>query len=94
LKVEVDLVETLESTVDYNHIKSWLLPKLDEKQMSVEQFANEIGVTRAMVYFYMNDKNRPSEQVMIKMCQVLEVPPEEGMRQYTPRKPGRPKGAS
>jgi transcriptional regulator with XRE-family HTH domain len=75
---------------NFNNIRNWLLPKLEELGMSVEQFARAAKLTRAMVYFYMSDRNRPSEQAMIRMCQVLGCPPEEGMRQYTPNKIGRP----
>jgi transcriptional regulator with XRE-family HTH domain len=82
-----------EDRPDFNHIKEWLLPKLDERGMSVEQFANGCGITRGMLYFYLADKHRPSEQVMVKMCQILGVPLEEGLNQYIPRKSGRPAGS-
>jgi transcriptional regulator with XRE-family HTH domain len=75
---------------NFNNLKNWLLPQLEERQMSVEQFARAAGLTRGMVYFYLSDRNRPSEDATIRMCQVLGVPPEEGFAQYTPNKIGRP----
>lgn len=79
---------------DYNRIKQWLLPQLQERGWSVEQFARLCELSRAAVYFFMQDKNRPDEQTMIRMCQVLGRPPEEGLAQYTPNKRGRPVGQS
>lgn len=81
------------STRDYNRIKQWLLPKLDTKGVSVEQFSREVGISRAELYFYFADKHRPSEQVMARICHALNVPFEEGLRQYTPRRNGRPRGS-
>jgi transcriptional regulator with XRE-family HTH domain len=77
---------------DYNHIPQWLKPKLKEKQLSVERFARSIGLTRAAVYNYLNDEDRPSEQVMKRMCDVLGRPFEEGLKQYVPKKEGRRPG--
>jgi transcriptional regulator with XRE-family HTH domain len=75
---------------DYNRIKQWLDPKLKEKGLSVEAFARQCGLTRTSIYFFRADKNRPNEQTMIRMCQVLGVPAEEGFAQYTPNQVGRP----
>ena len=75
---------------DFNNIKEWLLPLLVERQMTIEGFARQCGLSRAAVYFYISDKNRPESTNMKKMCDVLEVPFEEGLRQYTPRASGRP----
>ena len=77
---------------DFNRIQAWLDPQLKEKKLSVEAFANLCDLTRTSVYFFRNDKNRPSEQTMIRMCQVLGVPAEEGFAQYTPKPLGRPSG--
>jgi len=81
-------------SADYNRIKQWLLPILDSKGISVESFARSVGISRATVYFYMNDRHRPDEQIMAQMCHVLGVSVEEGLRQYTPKKWGRPCGRS
>ncbi len=75
---------------DFNHIREWLTPLLEERSVSVEELANQVGVTRAAIYHYMKDTTRPTEQTMIKMCQVLSVDPEVGLGKYTPKRNGRP----
>lgn len=77
---------------DFNHIREWLDPQLDRLGMSIEQFANNCGISKASIYFYRDDRYRPDSSVMAKMCKFLGVPLEEGLRQYTPRKAGRPAG--
>lgn len=77
-------------TGDFNHIKEWLLPLLADRQQSIELFARECGLSRAAIYFYINDKNRPESSTMKVMCDVLGVPFEQGLAQYTPRAVGRP----
>lgn len=77
---------------NFNRIKEWLLPLLEERQMSVEDLANEAGITRASIYFYLSDASRPKEGVMIAICRALGRPPEEGLSQYTPKVNGRPRG--
>lgn len=78
---------------DYNRIKQWLIPKLEVKQITIEEFANAAGLSRASIYFYLSDRHRPDEQAMAKMCHVLGADLEEGLRQYTPRFRGRPYGS-
>lgn len=80
----------LNISADFNNIGPWLKPQLLARNLSIEEFANACGLSRASIYFYTVDRARPREQAMIKMCQVLGVPAEEGLRQYTPRKAGRP----
>ena len=75
---------------DFNNIGPWLNRLLNERQLSVERLARKSGLSRAAVYFYMQDKNRPSEEAMMRMCTVLGVPFEEGLKQYTPNANGRP----
>lgn len=77
---------------DFNHLDIWLDGLLRKHQMSVEQLAKKSRLSRAAIYFYMIDKNRPSANAMASMCHALGVPVEEGMKQYTPRKAGRPAG--
>lgn len=74
---------------DFNNIRGWLLPKLADRQQSIELFARECGLSRAAVYFYCSDKYRPDSTTMKVMCDVLGVPFEEGLAQYTPRQQGR-----
>lgn len=81
----------MQAEQDYNHIKEWLIPKLNERGSSVELFANEVGVSRTMIYHYINDVSRPSSQVMKRICDALGVPFEEGLALYTEKKLGRPK---
>jgi transcriptional regulator with XRE-family HTH domain len=82
--------EMIDNT-DFNNIKQWLLPKLEERGLTVEELANKIGVTRAAVYFWLNDTTRPSESAMKRICDLLGLPFEEGLAQYTPKRVGRPK---
>ncbi len=73
-----------------NQIKSWLDSKLQERNLSVESFAHSCGISRAAIYFFRSDKNRPTKITMMRMCQVLGVPAEEGLAQYIPKTSGRP----
>jgi transcriptional regulator with XRE-family HTH domain len=77
---------------DFNNLKDWLPGKIRATGLSFEQFARAVGITRTMIYNYIDDKNRPETQTMVKICQLLQVPLEEGLSQYTPRKVGRPPG--
>jgi transcriptional regulator with XRE-family HTH domain len=86
----IETVSPRAAKPDFNHLKAFIEPMLQERAMSVEQFARACGVTRAMMYFYFKDTNRPSEQVAIRMSQVLGVTAEEVLGQYTPKKVGRP----
>lgn len=79
-------------TKDFNNIKDWLIPILDKKGWSVEEFGRKLGLTRAAVYHYLNDSRRPTEERMSQICKVLGVPLSEGMAQFTPRTLGRPRG--
>lgn len=77
---------------DFNHIKEWLEPLLAKRGLSAEKFARLCGLSRASVYFYMNDCSRPTEETMATMCKVLGVPYSQGLSQYTPKQNGRPSG--
>jgi transcriptional regulator with XRE-family HTH domain len=79
---------------NFNHLKQWLVPLLNEKKMSVEDLAQKANITRTIIYWWLSDKYRPDEQSMVRVCAVLGRPLEEGLRQYTPRKRGRPVGYS
>lgn len=79
---------------NYNRIKEWLIPKLETMDLTIEKFAEACGLTRASVYFYLKDITRPNSTTMKVMCDVLGVPFEEGLRQYTPRRRGRPSGTA
>jgi DNA-binding XRE family transcriptional regulator len=75
---------------DFSNLPVWLPKKLDDAGLSPEQFANQVNVSRTSIYAYISDKSRPSEQTMSRMCRLLNVPFEEGLAQYTPKKIGRP----
>jgi transcriptional regulator with XRE-family HTH domain len=57
--------------------------------MSVEKFAREIGVTRTSVYFYLNNRSRPTRDTLVKICKILGIPMSEGVKICTPRESGR-----
>jgi ribosome-binding protein aMBF1 (putative translation factor) len=90
IKAFLETRSRVREETDYNHIREWLEPQLEQLDISKEEFARRCGLSRALIYFYCNDKNRPDEQSMAKMCQVLGVDLEEGLRQYTPKRNGRP----
>lgn len=79
---------------DFNHVPEWLDKQIQQADLSPEQLARKCKLARATVYFYLEGRNRPSTQAMAKICHLLNIPLEEGLRQYTPGKPGRPKGYS
>ena len=84
-------MKNLKKDEDFNHIKQWLDPLLDKRGWSCEHFANLCGLSRAQIYFYRNDQDRPKESTMAKMCYILGVPFEQGLRQYVPKKVGKPR---
>lgn len=76
-----------------NNIKDWLLPILEEKGISIEALARAAGLSRASLYHYLTDTRRPTTDAMRAICHALNLDPEEGMRQFTGKPIGRPKGA-
>lgn len=88
------IIDDMPKTKDHNHIKQWLIPILDQRGMSIEDLSVDTGLSRAILYNYLIDRNRPSEQNMAKITHALKVPFEEGLRQYTPKKNGRPLGGA
>lgn len=77
---------------DFNRIRQWITPLLEKKGLTIEQCSRRAKLSRATLYSYMVDRYRPNEQTMAAICRVLNRPLEEGLRQYTSRKAGRPKG--
>jgi transcriptional regulator with XRE-family HTH domain len=75
---------------DFNNLKIWLEELLTRYKLSVEDLSKEADISRTSLYHYMNDKMRPTEQTMVRICHVFNVPLEEGLSQYTPKKAGRP----
>jgi transcriptional regulator with XRE-family HTH domain len=74
---------------NFNRIKEWLDPKLKRMGISPEEFARRCGLSKASIYFYRVDATRPDVGSMTKMCEVLGVPLDEGLAQYTPKRSGR-----
>jgi transcriptional regulator with XRE-family HTH domain len=77
---------------DFNNLKKWLTPLLEERGWSIEEFGRKVGVTRATIYHYMTDKRRPTVERMKQICEALGVPAAEGLAQFTVNPVGRPKG--
>jgi transcriptional regulator with XRE-family HTH domain len=76
---------------DFNNLNVWLKGHLDRRGWSVERLSREAGLSRAIIYFYMNDTYRPDEESIANVCKALGVPVTEGLKQYTPRVEGRPR---
>jgi transcriptional regulator with XRE-family HTH domain len=62
---------------------------LHQKELSVEEFARKIGLTRASVYYYIDGRHCPSMKTLRLICEVLDISFEEGLRYCTPVEPGR-----
>lgn len=62
---------------------------LDKLNLSVEQFARAVGVTRASVYYYLRNRTKPTPNTLAKMANVLDVPYEQMLTYITPRPMGR-----
>lgn len=78
---------------DFNNLPTWLPPRIAALGWSPEDFARKINISRAQVYRYLNDHGRPTTQTMAKICRVLGVSLEEGLRQYVDKPTGRPIGS-
>lgn len=76
-----------------NNLKGWLRTKIEERGISISKLADETGLTRAIIYFYMSDVNRPTQMNLQKICDVLGADINEAMALYTPKKVGRPIGS-
>jgi transcriptional regulator with XRE-family HTH domain len=92
---------------DFNNLKAWITQKLDERNMCVEDLAVKAGISRGLVYLWMQDRARPTYNTMPKVVRALSEAPvflrggktelreislEEAYAQYTMNKLGRPKG--
>jgi len=81
----------MDSSADFSNLGKWLPQKMADKGMSAEQLGNACGVSRSAIYFFISDKNRPTEMTMMKICRALDADFADGLRQYTPRPMGRPR---
>lgn len=77
---------------DFSRLPTWLPKQLARIKLTKEQFAHRVGVSRTTIYRYLYDMDRPSEGTMLRICRVLDIPFEEGLRQYVPKKNGAPFG--
>lgn len=78
---------------DFNHLPTYLPPLMERVGLTTEQTANAIGISRTVMYAYLIDGSRPTSQTAIKLSRVLGVPFEEILKQYVPKKRGRPFGS-
>lgn len=70
---------------DFSKLGPWLNDHLLSRNISPEQLADMVGLSRSSVYFYLQDKTRPSRDSISKICEVLQVPLAEAERLYTIR---------
>lgn len=78
-----------------NTIKEWLLPQLEERQMTVEDLAKELETHPKTIYRYFSGERLPAPLMMGRICSFLGVPFAEGRSQYGSHPTGRPhKGAA
>jgi DNA-binding phage protein len=61
---------------------------LKSEGLSVEQFARKLGVSRTMVYFYLEDHSRPTAAALHKICEEVGITYEKGLTYCTPRTSG------
>lgn len=80
--------------INFSHLPTWLPKQLERVQLSAEQLAHRAGVSRTCIYRYMYDQDRPSKKTMLGICRALDIPPEQGLRQYSTKPNGRPKKLS
>lgn len=77
-----------------NKLREWLIGTesapglLVQKGMSVEQFAIELNLSRAQVYYYFKDVNRPRLETLGRMCRVLHVSMAEARKWIEPQEEG------
>ena len=77
----------------FNKLEPWMTAKMEARDMTVEELAEAVGISKATIYAYWKDKQRPSLDSMIAICKVFHCNLEEGLAQYTAVDIGRPKKA-
>jgi DNA-binding Xre family transcriptional regulator len=63
---------------------------LAKKNLSVERLALAAGLKRTSVYHYIAKNRRPTPETLRRLCEVLEISYDEGLKYCTPGKMGRP----
>lgn len=74
-------------------LSEWLKKKLEDKNMSIARLAFETGLSRTIIYYYLEDVNRPGKENLQKICDVLGADINEAIGLYTIKKIGRPVGS-
>lgn len=77
---------------DFNNLPTWIPQMAAKKGVTIERLGQLSGVSKTAMYNYLYDMDRPSEKTMLKMTRALGIDFEEGLRQYTPKRNGRPPG--
>jgi transcriptional regulator with XRE-family HTH domain len=75
----------------FSNLPVWLPAQLKKSGIkSWEQLARKAGVSRASIYFWLRDDDRPTTASMAKLCKALKVPLAEGLKQYSEKPRGNP----
>jgi transcriptional regulator with XRE-family HTH domain len=77
----------------FNNLELWMTAKMEARDMTVEEVAEAAGLSKATIYAYWKDKQRPGLDSIIAICKVFNCKLEEGLAQYTAVDMGRPKKA-
>jgi transcriptional regulator with XRE-family HTH domain len=77
---------------DFNDLPTWIPAQMRRVGIeSVEQLAYRAGgLSRMAIYRWLHDQSRPTPQTMAKVCRALGVELAEGLRQFSPKRNGRP----
>jgi DNA-binding phage protein len=55
------------------------------------EVASRCGITRRALYYYMNERSRPAEQTLVKLCEVLGLSPKATAAMFVRKRTGRPR---
>lgn len=58
----------------------WLQKQMDGRGWGQADLANRAGINRQVVWGYLNRRKKPSEDILIKIANALEIPPQEILR--------------
>src|SRR5258705_8516539 len=82
----------LSPRASFSNLPVWIPKQAAKKGITLERLAQLSGISKSAIYRYLYDQDRPSEKTMLKMTRALGIEFEEGLKQYTPNKNGRPSG--
>jgi transcriptional regulator with XRE-family HTH domain len=63
---------------------------LKKKGLSVESLARAAGLSRTSIYFYIENRKRPTSDSLHRICAALQIPFDKGLSYCTPSKVGHP----